>query len=120
MSQWPNDGSSVSSPAPSIGHLVRQQLFSSATGKLVVVAALLHVTVVAYLGVKAYVAFPDSASETLLGLALLHLGTIAALFGCWFYYGVFLRFKSNSLQSLLLILIALAPFFPTYAALSTT
>ena len=73
---------------------------------------------VAFLGAKAYAAFPDSASESLGGLALMHLGTIAALFGCWLYYGMFLGFKSNMLQNLLLILVALAPFFPTYAALS--
>lgn len=104
---------------PSVGHLVRRHLFSSTAGKIAVVAALLQVPAVAFLGAKAYAAFPDSASETLGGLALMHLGAIAALFGCWLYYGMFLGFKSNMLQNMLLVLVALAPFFPTYAALST-
>ncbi len=70
------------------------------------------------MGVKAYAAFPENSSETLGGLAFMHIGTIAALFCCWIYYGRFLGFKSNLLQNLLLILVAVAPFFPTYATLS--
>ena len=105
---------------PSIGDLVRCHLFSSTAGRIAILAALLQIPMVAYLGGRAYGAFPDSSSETLGGLALMHLGAIAALFGCWLYYGMFLGFKSNMLQNTLLILVALAPFFPTYAALSTT
>mgnify|MGYP003584374842 CR=1 FL=1 len=109
----------MNSSAPSVGDLVRRHLFSSTAGKIAVVGALLQVPMVAFLGIKAYAAFPDSASDTLGGLALMHLGAIAAMFGCWLYYGMFLGFKGNLLQNMLLILVALAPFFPTYAALST-
>ena len=103
MSRWPTYTKSDESPTPSVGRLVRRHLLGSTAGKFVVVAALLHIFMVAFLGTKAYAAFPDSASETLAGLALMHLGTITALFGCWLYYGVFLGFRSNMLQNLLLV-----------------
>lgn len=109
----------MNSPTPSIGQLVRRHLLSSTAGKIAVMAALFHVPMVAFLGAKAYAEFPGGASETMAWLALMHLGAIAALFSCWLYYGMLLRFKNNMLQNLLLILLTLAPFFPTYAVLST-
>ena len=48
----------------------------------------------------------------------MHLCVVAALFGSWFYYGVRLKFQRSTLLNVLLVFMAAAPFFPTYAQLA--
>lgn len=99
--------------------MLRHYLPGTASGRICLIGSLLQVVAVGFLGLKAYWAFPHAPAEELIGLAFMHICVVGALFGCWLFYGVHLKFKNNKLQNLLLLLITCAPFFPSYATLST-
>ena len=95
-----------------------QLLLSTAAGRLCVLGAALQVPMVLFLAYAVYRTFPYSPSEELAGLAFMHMCVIAALFASWFYYGLRLGFRKTTLLNVLLVLIAVAPFFPSYAQLA--
>jgi hypothetical protein len=103
--------------AAGVGVLIRRHLFSSLSGKLALAGAAIQVPMVVLLAAKAYAEFPDAISETFAGHAFLHLGVSAGVFCCWLYYGVYLKFANNTLQNMLIVLLASMPFFATFSIL---
>jgi|SRR6185369_900332 len=91
-------------------------LVTTTSGRICIAGSVLQLAFAAYLFYRAYQLFPDDPAEKFVGLALMHLAFIGALFGNWFFYGLLM--KKNWLENLLLVLIALAPIAPTYAILA--
>ena len=93
-------------------------LVSTTSGLICIAGSALQLPFVIYLFYKAYHLFPNDPAETFVGLGLMHLAAVGVLFCSWYYYGLLM--KKDWLKNLLLVLIAVAPIAPTYAALAAT
>lgn len=92
-------------------------LTGTIAGCIASVGALLQIPFTLFFIVKAYLQFPDDASTTFAGLALLHAVVAASALACWFYYGVVLKSEKSKFLYVLIGLVAIAPFFVTAATL---
>ena len=95
---------------------VPRALVETTSGRICLAGSALQIPFALFLLVKAYRMFPNDPAETFVGLGLMHIAVVAALFCSWLFYGLLM--KKNWLQNSLLILIAVAPMAPTYATLA--